>query len=426
MKKITFEIDTITPMFLSGANQSKPELRAASIKGLMRFWWRAIRSQSSFFELRNEEAKIFGSSDEKIGGSKFTIRVIKPDIEPLTDFKKEVPDINNPVRYLLYSTVMNNRPYFPAGSRFAITLSSAKYETCLKVATASLWAAIYLGGFGTRARRGAGNVSIIKVSDPCGILSDTGIGFVPEGDSPEELAGWLMINFETVKHLIITDKSSFASEYSNLSLSRFVVSNSVFQDWKSALKEIGGIFKELRSEEKIINRAVLGLPLKTVTARTTDGDITRRSSPLIIKLLKAGANYHWLVLRLAGEFLPEGSVLTAGRGATQKPDYGIIDEFWSELKSNGKEHILSLPDTLTAIIDKLKKDIDPHKIILFGSKARGDFHSRSDTDIAVESEKQLSRLTLNGAIDIVNLKTAEAALKNKIEKEGVVIYERKG
>lgn len=43
LKKITFEIETITPMFLAGAEQGKAELRAACLKGLLRFWWRAIR-----------------------------------------------------------------------------------------------------------------------------------------------------------------------------------------------------------------------------------------------------------------------------------------------------------------------------------------------------------------------------------------------
>lgn len=426
MNKITFEIETITPMFLSGADQSKAELRAASIKGVMRFWWRAIRAHNNINELLNEEAEIFGSSDEGVGGAKFSIRVTNPDKAPLPDFTKEVSDMNNPVRYLLYSTVMNKRPYFPTGSRFTITLSSIRDETCLNIAAVSLWAAVYLGGFGTRARRGAGNMTINKLDDPNGILRNAEIDFVPKSDSSEELAGWLKKNFETAKHLITTDKSGFASEYSNMSFSRFVISNSVFQDWKNALKEIGGIFKEFRREEKVINRAVLGLPLKTVSAGVGNDDIARRSSPLIIKLLKTGANYHWFALRFAGEFLSEGGVLTAGRSAPQKPDYGIIDEFWAELKNKGTEHILSMPDTLMAITDKLRKDIDPQKIILFGSKARGDFHSRSDTDIAVETEKQLSSSTLNGALDIVNLRTADAAFKEKLKKEGVVIYERKG
>ncbi|OPX29474.1 MAG: type III-B CRISPR module RAMP protein Cmr1 [Candidatus Omnitrophica bacterium 4484_171] len=42
MKTITFECETITPMFLAGADGRTPELRPPSIKGAMRFWWRAM------------------------------------------------------------------------------------------------------------------------------------------------------------------------------------------------------------------------------------------------------------------------------------------------------------------------------------------------------------------------------------------------
>ena len=142
-------------------------------------------------------------------------------------------------------------------------------------------------------------------------------------------------------------------------------------------------------------------------------------------MIKVNNTFYWFVLRIAGEFLPKSGVITA-YGDAKKPDYGIIDEFWTELKKKGNPHILSMPATLEHIIGEIKKEANPQRIILFGSKARGDFHNRSDTDIAVESEKQLSGSTLNGALDVVNLKAVDESLRKKIEKEGVIIYERKG
>lgn len=41
METLTFTCKIITPMFLAGADGQTPELRAASIKGALRFWWRA-------------------------------------------------------------------------------------------------------------------------------------------------------------------------------------------------------------------------------------------------------------------------------------------------------------------------------------------------------------------------------------------------
>ena len=57
---VTFECETITPMFLRGADGRTPELRAPSIKGAMRYWWRAINGHLAPNELLAMESAIFG------------------------------------------------------------------------------------------------------------------------------------------------------------------------------------------------------------------------------------------------------------------------------------------------------------------------------------------------------------------------------
>lgn len=432
LKKITFEIETITPMFLAGADQSKAEIRAASIKGLLRFWWRALQAESDLEKLRQKEAQIFGSSDEGVGGANFSIRVTQPNEKPIAVYPN--PGRQDPVGYHLYSVFMQKgkeRPYYPEGSKFKIILSS-RDENVLKIASASLWTLVYLGAIGTRARRGAGNMVVRDIKGEGELFSDTALDFIPKGSNSQEVAEWLKRNFESAKKIINNGKAMFISEYSNLSFSRFVIANEPFKTWKDALGATG--FKSFRDNNKsrIFETASFGFPIihrtshTTVTGRAGNENLLRRTSPIIFKVIKSNNHYYWLVIRLSGEFLPEGGVIISGRGVSQKPDYGIIDEFWSELKNKGKEHILSMPDTLEEIIEKIKKEANPQKIILFGSKVRGDFHSRSDTDIAVESDKSLGSLSLNGAIDIVDLKKADERLKEKIKKEGLVIYERKG
>ncbi len=77
LKTIKLEIETITPMFLSGAEQGSAELRAPSIKGLLRYWWRALHPTSNIEILREKENNIFGSGGENgSGGSSFSLRVI--------------------------------------------------------------------------------------------------------------------------------------------------------------------------------------------------------------------------------------------------------------------------------------------------------------------------------------------------------------
>ena len=41
MRTITATIEVVTPMFLGGADQSPDGIRPSSVKGALRFWWRA-------------------------------------------------------------------------------------------------------------------------------------------------------------------------------------------------------------------------------------------------------------------------------------------------------------------------------------------------------------------------------------------------
>lgn len=67
MNTIIFECETVTPMFLTGADSKKPEFRAPSIKGLMRFWWRAIQVYEQTTEWLKKDKKqlidLSGNSD---------------------------------------------------------------------------------------------------------------------------------------------------------------------------------------------------------------------------------------------------------------------------------------------------------------------------------------------------------------------------
>ena len=83
-------------------------------------------------------------------------------------------------------------------------------------------------------------------------------------------------------------------------------------------------------------------------------------------------------------------------------------------------------------MSSLAKKYNLDKIILFGSRARGDYKSRSDIDLAVSGgdcirfslDVQESTSTLL-FFDVVNLDAAvQKELLDSIEKEGVCIYEK--
>jgi CRISPR-associated protein Cmr1 len=149
MKTITFECETITPMFLGGADGRTPELRPPSIKGLMRFWWRAMNGHLSLKVLKEREAEIFGASDEKVGRSKFSIRILSDSLQT-----EEYPPV--PHRNFKFNGISPNQ-------KISILLSS-QYKIipeCSDILKVSL----ILGGFGKRVRRGFGSVRILNVGN---------------------------------------------------------------------------------------------------------------------------------------------------------------------------------------------------------------------------------------------------------------------
>ncbi len=68
MNHIEVTLELLTPAFLSGADQNQVELRAPSIKGLLRWWWRAAVGHQfrSVAELAEAEGRLFGSATMKL------------------------------------------------------------------------------------------------------------------------------------------------------------------------------------------------------------------------------------------------------------------------------------------------------------------------------------------------------------------------
>lgn len=77
--KIAFGCRVLTPLFLGGADGTErdaiPELRAPSLKGAMRFWWRAVQAEENRERLKKTEAGIFGGTGKGEGKSTFGIRM---------------------------------------------------------------------------------------------------------------------------------------------------------------------------------------------------------------------------------------------------------------------------------------------------------------------------------------------------------------
>ncbi|MFH1562684.1 MAG: nucleotidyltransferase domain-containing protein [Nitrospirota bacterium] len=94
-------------------------------------------------------------------------------------------------------------------------------------------------------------------------------------------------------------------------------------------------------------------------------------------------------------------------------------------------------EILNKTIDILKKYLEPHLVILFGSRAKQKYPAHSDFDMAIDREKVDIRLErrireeieeVSGLykVDIVFLNAVDKSFKDIILKTGRVVYGRKG
>lgn len=426
MKEITLTLKVITPLFMGGATM-EPEIRSQSIKGIIRFWWRALRSSNDLKKLKEEETKIFGvhfKGSTKSSDFKLTIlekeenrgNDIRNDLNFTWSFDREVRCLkgdNRGIGYIFYSVL--NKGYIKPTSTFKIKIQT-RDENILKQVLASLWCAIYLGGFGARSKRGGGSLYVSEVDG-----ETFGIDFRVDSNGNSSVDEWVKKNFEKCIEIVGKPKD-FCYGYSNLSVVRIIISNGK-NDWKEALNNIGTKYHDFRKEKRslIFENAAFGLPVLHRNGNVLTNkprEISRRASPLIFKVIKYKDNFYWMVVRLAGEFLPNNIVVSFNNN-TQKVDYSIIEDFWQSLKrdSQNREILLQLPQSLDNIKRKLKEK-GINKIILFGSKARGDFKKNSDIDIAIDKPVPIDFV---GNCDIVNINNCDRKIIDKIKKEGFEI-----
>ncbi len=125
MPSITFDLETVTPLFLSGAEQQKAELRPPAFRGALRYWFRAIAGAyywNNPHKIKEIESDLLGDSGAH-GSSKIILRLSKfGDIESKeVEFNKGKEGI----KYLWFSLFQKRQALgFDEPVRFSLTLST--------------------------------------------------------------------------------------------------------------------------------------------------------------------------------------------------------------------------------------------------------------------------------------------------------------
>lgn len=175
-KEITLEV--VTPMFISGPDTTRSELRAPAIKGLLRWWWRALNGDLTIKELKAKEELIYGSTKRK---SSFSINIetndsVEEKLDNLPSGKKiEVTSRGKTfyisiIDYLAFGIAeyvkrqkcnVYKRPYITSGSKFKLLLRFYNDEHKEEVLNA-VTALISYGGLGSKSRNGFGSIHAIE------------------------------------------------------------------------------------------------------------------------------------------------------------------------------------------------------------------------------------------------------------------------
>lgn len=168
MIKITLDLRFLTPAFLGGADQAA-ELRPPSIKGMLRFWYRAVDPQFA-----ERESRLFGGAGDGTGQSRVLLRADAGPLELVRWDRQRAQRFTvgggthakNGLVYLGFALQLRGnekRTAFREGSRFTLRcvlprpLSDERDRRAL---LAALWALGTCGALGMRSRRGFGSLAL--------------------------------------------------------------------------------------------------------------------------------------------------------------------------------------------------------------------------------------------------------------------------
>lgn len=329
----TFRVTT--PMFCGGADGRSAELRPASFKGVLRFWWRACawsHFKGELRKIREEEAKLFGSPDT--GQSRVWLRMDQPTVP-----SKRSHDVlgSDGVRYLGFGlNPFDGSTRECLAEPFDLTVTLR----CRGVAPAdtellgrAVTALGTVGGMGARSRRGFGSLSLTRLhvagedqpvptspADLDAVIS----GF--HGGDPTRLPEYTAFSGQS-RHLVLQCDTAHAREV----LDQLGME---FADYRRR-KRGGWRSQKLAGDHTIATRGTssgvhpkriaFGLPLNVFGEKKPVEPVehTRRASPLLFHIHQFGGKAVAVVSFLPAQFLPKGkSAVTLPKGDRRHVDGG--------------------------------------------------------------------------------------------------------
>ncbi len=387
----TREYKLITPLFGGGVKagevDQKTPIRGTSIRGQLRFWWRACRGGQfeTLSEMKQAEDKLWGgaSTKEKKSPSLVQINVIQgakgeadsPFIK--VDVRgRDRTRTSDDWRRLAYAAfpLQEGLGTVQKGISFQLTISyparsvdQFKLDIADEV-NAALWAWETFGGIGARTRRGFGAIARVDTAklpqtrEQCAEYIAAGLQkHVVDGTPPSHVPhlskdgdGVRIVGKPQDPMIIWGD---LISTLKNFRQARDDKNHSLWPEPNSirrieGLRDFGGI--------DAFPRAQLGLPIifhfkdrydpQDTILEGQEAEEKRMASPLILRPMVCGENTAvGLALRLSGTSLPKNVVLRGRNGSGQ-----IVKTALSPEEAKSIEPLDGMTDVLAALLEKYK------------------------------------------------------------------------
>jgi CRISPR-associated protein Cmr1 len=272
-RTLTVTLETVTPLFLGGAEaqdrnkRPAPELRPPAFRGALRYWLRAalggVIGDNNLTGLHQLESAVFGSTDY---GSPIRVRLPNP-LLPQSGGEKILPHKDGPQA--------GQRRAFKAGQKVELLISQlrGRDEVVWKAACAALNLMLAFGGVGLRSRRGYGTLRVVQSSDPA---------LVPL--TPTSLEGWKQ-HIKQVAENAVASASDLAQSQ-GVSLVDLLVNSARYP---CATRK--GIIQVYDLNATSAMAAVIQFMRGVPKSQTLGGISPRQASPLWVRPIQVDAQY---------------------------------------------------------------------------------------------------------------------------------------
>ncbi|HVG08164.1 MAG TPA: type III-B CRISPR module RAMP protein Cmr1 [Thermoanaerobaculia bacterium] len=365
----------MTPCFLRGSEDLGAEWRAASVRGQLRWWLRAIAgADRPLEEVRRVEDELFGDTGR---GSMVRLRtrpgaglVPSRDLQTLqpTDLNaaalagrwadpgaaarlrirspKGLEMSSNPVFYLAFGAITGgalNRSFLPPGAKgfLDVTWVRTPGDELRRLFDQSLWAWLHLGGIGAKCRKGFGSVQRLPAGSRQDFV-DRMKSMLPRWSQAQPDPQWTRFSPGSRIFLGAKEERTWQDALSLLGgwLIAFRRRYGHPGETRPALKNRDYEWLDPASPHQFASfpdRTGFGLPLpfrrrNRQTDRTENemviwnsgqGD-ARRASPLLLHVAQVESGYLPVLTYLPARFLPAGAQLSFKRRRNRPPDNPLI------------------------------------------------------------------------------------------------------